>query len=356
VFLYNTGRAVTYEARSGRLLSSRNNAWNVATAGDNRSIVVGSSSVRVLPYLENAGARLVTSGVRIARDGSGHFRVYREDLKEIAILSDPEVKVLGERKLGRGTFSATYNGLWIMRRDEGTNATEIRAVDGGRKPIAVSPTAVNFAAGANGKSFVTFTEADKMLEGYDGATGARRWSVRSAGGVRGMWITPDSSLLLTLVGETKLLVVDPHTGNTITTLDEHNVRLTNVVFPNPNVFFTCGADGRAILWDAKKLAIKQQFKGNAVQRVSGADVSPDGKRVATCNYAGTWQLWDAATGAQLMDFQASSLPLRGIVFTADGKSVVTTGEDNQVKVWTTLTSDPSVKVPVPISFSTGIKR
>jgi hypothetical protein len=44
------------------------------------------------------------------------------------------------------------------------------------------------------------------------------------------------------------------------------------------------------------------------------------------------------------------------VFAADGKRLVTTGEDNQVKVWTTLPADPSVKLPVPPEFSTGIKQ
>jgi WD40 repeat protein len=357
VCLYATGQATIHDAESGKVLATRNNAWNITPAGDGRHLVVGSSSVRVVPWVQSAGARVIGSAVRVARDGGGALRAFREDTKEVLVLSDPQLQVLRTQQLPPGTLSGTYNGRWILRRPNKTSKiSAIEAVDGDMEPIPVSPPAINFSAGTSGEVFAVLTAATRSLRGMSKRTGKVLWEVRAPDGVRGLWITPDGSRLFLLSEETALAVLDPLTGKPVTTIDEHNVRLASVVFPNAEVFFTCGSDGRTILWDNKTLKIIQQFKGNAVQRVSGADLSPDGKRVATCNYAGSWQLWDVRTGAQLMDFKGSNLGLRSIVFTADGKSLVTAGEDNQVRVWSVLTHDSSIRLPVSPEYSAGIKR
>jgi WD40 repeat protein len=90
--------------------------------------------------------------------------------------------------------------------------------------------------------------------------------------------------------------------------------------------------------------------------MSGADLSPDRKRAATCSFAGAWQLWDVATGSQLMDMRTSSLALRTIVFTSDGRKLLTAGEDNILRLWSTLEADPSIKLPINPEFTKGLKN
>jgi WD40 repeat protein len=99
-----------------------------------------------------------------------------------------------------------------------------------------------------------------------------------------------------------------------------------------------------------------EFRGNSGQHVSSADLSPDGKRVVTSTEGGTWLIWDATTGIQLTTIHASIGPLRGALFTSDGKQILTVGTDDQVRVWKSLDRDPSIRLAVDPALLKGIKR
>ena len=353
VCLYGNGSAVVLDAATNQKVATRSNVWSISQAGDEPTLVLGSSAVRLVPLTESSGARTIEHAQRVAKDGAGSLRMISDPDRRIRIISDPGLALGPEVQMPPKTFSFTYNGRWFMWKP-GDGTTRFKGFSDS-KEIKLDTEFNNFAAGVRADYMAALDGRNETVWGLDGRTGKRAWSKHYEKGVRGMWINPDSTLLLVMSGETALNVFDPKTGQSLGIIDAHNVRLTNITFPNDKVFFTCGADGRAIMWDSKTLKQIQQFVGNAVQRVSGADISPDGKRVATCSYAGTWQLWDTATGSQLSDVKGAPGSVRTIVFTSDGKNVVTAGEDKQVKVWTTLDRDPSVRLPIPHEFAQGIK-
>jgi hypothetical protein len=354
VALYTNGSATIFEPISGSKIARRNNVWTISQAGDQPILVLGSSTVRLVPLNESSGARTLTQGQRVAKDGGGSFRIIADADHRIQMLSDPGLELGEQRTLPEGTFSFTYNGRWFMWR-RGDGKTHFGGFDR-KNEVVFEAEYNNFASGVRCEHMAALDGRTQTVWGLNGTTGERTWSRPFPSGVRGMWISPNSRLLFVMSGETALTVLDPATGHQLGILDAHNVRVTNLTFPNNEVFFTCGADGRSILWDCKTLTQIQQFVGNAVQRISGVDISPDGKRVATSSYAGTWQLWDTATGAQMSDVKDAPGSVRTIVFTSDGKNIVTAGDDKQVKVWTTLQKNPSVRLPIPAEFAKGIKR
>jgi WD40 repeat protein len=353
--LYPNGRATVTTIADNRLVSSRNNVWTVSASPDGANLIAGSSSVRILPFDESAGARIIGNAYRIARDGRGQIRATSDAPVRIRVFSDPGLKFLKAITGPPEAYSPTYNGNFVANPLDGGKSSAVWSLDA-QSPVFTRPGRIsNFSTGAKGETVAIVTDGIDTMSGVDGKSGKTMWSLHIASGVRGMWLSPDEKLLIAMMTETEFMAFDARTGRLLRKVDAHNVRITNITFPNDQVFFTCGADGRAILWSRPTFQKIQEFKGNAVQRISGADISPDGTRVATCSYAGSWQLWDAKTGTQLMELQASTFSLRSIVFSADGRKVLTSGEDQQIKVWTCLRADPATRIRIPHEFARGIK-
>jgi hypothetical protein len=69
--------------------------------------------------------------------------------------------------------------------------------------------------------------------------------------------------------------------------------------------------------------------------VFGADVSPDGTRVAAVDESGSLVVWDAATGQVVRRCSGAHRGEgRAVTFTSDGRYLVTGDEEGEVRVWT----------------------
>ena len=70
-----------------------------------------------------------------------------------------------------------------------------------------------------------------------------------------------------------------------------------------------------------------------------ANVSPDGKRIATTSEDYTAQLWDAATGQRLAELKHQDAVI-AVVFSPDGKFVLTGSQDRTARLWEVATGKP----------------
>jgi WD40 repeat protein len=61
--------------------------------------------------------------------------------------------------------------------------------------------------------------------------------------------------------------------------------------------------------------------------------SPDGKQVVSGSHDETARFWDVAVGAALQTLEASSNVVRSIAFSPDGKQVVSGSHDKTVRLW-----------------------
>ncbi|MCA9136486.1 MAG: hypothetical protein KDB00_07000 [Planctomycetales bacterium] len=94
-------------------------------------------------------------------------------------------------------------------------------------------------------------------------------------------------------------------------------------------------DFSATIWDAVTGAEMIQLGGNR-ETVSIVGFSPDSNRVITGYENGSAILWDAATGVEALSIKGHSNVITCVAFSQDGRQVATGSEDKTVKVWDTL--------------------
>ena len=76
----------------------------------------------------------------------------------------------------------------------------------------------------------------------------------------------------------------------------------------------------------------QTFSGHT-DSVSSVVFSPDGKQVLTSSYDGKVLLWEPATGKSVQTLVNASAPIWSVVYAPDGKQVVTGSADKTARLW-----------------------
>lgn len=353
-----TGRAIVEAFPGARLMATHQNVWNATRNLQKPELVASATSVRIVDLLADSGAPVLIEGNRFGRDEQGNFVVFQGWRSGFVRLSNPDL-----RPIARGTFHAglrnfTYNGRWQTWEDPGSKQAYFGETHDAGPPRRIGFPFVNFSGGLNERTIAFHAPRTGEIVAMDGRTGVEKWRFRLPESSRsGLWVSPDGSTVFAFSGATSLLVLDAETGRLRERLDRHNVRLSNLAFTSDGKgFFTCGGDGRAILWDLVTLRERMQFQGNVARGIVCADLSPDGRRVVTGNDAGAWQLWDAETGVQLAETKVGPEPIRSVMFTSDGRKILAACDDRNIRVWSPLDYDPSVRIPLSQSRRSTIRE
>jgi WD40 repeat protein len=91
-------------------------------------------------------------------------------------------------------------------------------------------------------------------------------------------------------------------------------------------------DGDAMVWDAATGARLVQLKGHT-RRIRAVAVTPDGARFITGSDDGTARVWDAGDGTELRKFEGHSGPIFAVAASADGARIVTGSDDRTARIW-----------------------
>ncbi|MDR3691908.1 MAG: AAA-like domain-containing protein [Fimbriimonas sp.] len=353
-----TGTVSVEEYPAGRSMGSRFNVWNLSSSMNGGLLVTSSSSVRVIDVHQVVAASVISRGFRVGRDGLGHIIVFGVSPRWLLQLTDPTlspIRYYGEKP---GLRMYTYNGRWALIVDQRKHVAWLNDTSGRYPDVQIVKVPVNFSCGLQRDTMAIYVPQSGEINGLSAIDGSLRWSYRLPDPrTNGVWVTPDGKNVIAFSGGKYVVVLDARTGKLRGVLEPHNLRVSNLTFTSDGAaFFTFGADGRVTLWDIATLTQRMEFRGNTGQRVTSADLSPDGRRVVTTTEGGSWLIYDAATGVLLTTVKATVGPLRGALFTSDGKRLVTVGADDVVRVWQSLDRDPSVRVPVDAAFLKGIKR
>jgi WD40 repeat protein len=91
-------------------------------------------------------------------------------------------------------------------------------------------------------------------------------------------------------------------------------------------------DGTVRVWDANTGAELLQLKGHSGP-VRAVAVTPDGARIVTGSDDNTARLWDASTGAELLKLTGHTAPVFGVAVTPDGGRIVAGSDDKSARMW-----------------------
>ncbi|QEH35028.1 WD domain, G-beta repeat [Aquisphaera giovannonii] len=129
----------------------------------------------------------------------------------------------------------------------------------------------------------------------------------------------------------------PRDGRPTRTLGPFPGKVTALHFtPDGNRLVTAsgvaGLGGVAAIWDVATGQLERKFEGHR-DILYDAELSPDGKTLATCSYDRKIELWDAATGAPLRTLEGHTGAVYDVAFSPDGRSLVSASADDTCKVW-----------------------
>jgi WD40 repeat protein len=93
-----------------------------------------------------------------------------------------------------------------------------------------------------------------------------------------------------------------------------------------------GLAGKATLWSVTDGKTLREFEGHR-DAVYDAELSPDGKWIATCSYDRRAIVWNAETGEQVKVLEGHTGAIYDVAFSPDGTVVGTASADDTCKLW-----------------------
>lgn len=177
-----------------------------------------------------------------------------------------------------------------------------------------------------------------------------------AGKVTAVHFTPDGTKLVTASGIAGLLgraaVWDLATGQPIREITGHRDILYDAeLSPDGKLLATCSYDRKIIVWNMETGEPVRTFEGHngAVYDIA---FHPNGQVLASASADDTCKLWHIGTGERLDTLGQPLKEQYAIAFTKDGKQVVAAGADNRIRVWKLISLEkPAINPLVQARFA-----
>lgn len=209
--------------------------------------------------------------------------------------------------------------------------------------IGESEPTRTFTSGENEINSASFSADGKQVLAVDWEGVFKTWDVENGEGpliwdnvylndILDVWSGEDGNFLLTNYGSTaniwnlddlsaEPLLLEGHLDNVLAGAFSHDGKY----------IYTGGYDNTIRKWDAKNggdaLAVIPGHTG----RILGIDVSPDGTLIASASADTTVRVWEVETGKEKYTYRGNSEDANSVVFSPDGKKVLTASSDYMTK-------------------------
>ena len=319
--------------------------WDVATGTEIRTFAIGRNSAFCVAFSPNnntlaAGGHDETVRLWDADTGTElhTLRGHTHHIRTVAFSPD------GNTVASNGGWEETIR-LWHV-----TTGTELHTLTGHTYPISsitFHPSGDMLASGSS----------DDTIRLWDVATGTERRTFADHSPSGNAFLSTDTKVQATRNIDYTIRLWDAETGMTLHTLTGHTDKVISLAFSPDRTMLVSGSDDRSIrLWDVATGTLLHTLKTANILYVEDVAFSPDGKKVAGLVrfMNSSVYLYDVETGERVLDFTVYRLPplgrpipdflptehsesVRNLMFSPDGKSIVTIGYDDTIRFWDTQT-------------------
>ena len=278
---------------------------NAARAGVPASLVVSTTQAAAEVAAKGAAAAVSANVAALSEGVLKSMFLNKLKIATVALLIVAGVMVLGFVQPDGPVVAAQpqqpgNNKAPAPKKDDGKDAAkwQVQATFEGHGERI---NRLTFAPG--GKALASASD-DSTVKVWDLATKKELVSLKDpdGGGMRGLAFAPDRKTIATAGGDKIIRLWDVERGTQIQEFAGHTAPVFCVVF---------SADGKSL--------------------VSGGGSSnyPDKGQ----NGYGEIRIWDPATGKERARVQSHTWPVARLVFTPDGKTLISGGYDNTIKLW-----------------------
>jgi WD40 repeat protein len=156
------------------------------------------------------------------------------------------------------------------------------------------------------------------------------------GGIWGMALAPDDTLVATAGKDTFVAVHDLTTRKKIHSL-KHPGEVNGIAFsPNSRLLATGCSDSRIRIFEVKTGERTAMFQAHERGTVNDLQFTSDGKLLASSGADGTIRVWDVSdlkNPSEKLVLKAHAASAFGVAVSPDDRRVVSVGWDEQVKMW-----------------------
>ncbi|KIK16445.1 hypothetical protein PISMIDRAFT_15826, partial [Pisolithus microcarpus 441] len=129
-----------------------------------------------------------------------------------------------------------------------------------------------------------------------------------------------------------ICILNMDNGSNVATLEGHTDEVYTVEFSSSSsLLVSASQDGQAKIWDVSTRALKHSLTHS--DSVGGASFSPDDKLIGSGTMDGTIYVWNVETGDRVAILKEYPSPVLCVLFSPNGKWLVSWFEDEAVKVW-----------------------
>jgi len=294
--------------------------WNLETRNPIREFRNGDSPL-ICAAINPAGDRIVTASV------DGRVLLWTVASQDVVSLRAPQpnhITGVSFSKDGDLIAGATTAGAVIIW--DANRFAVVRLVPANGAPI---------------RQLVFSPSGKRLAAAFDDAT-VRVWQtvdwdhpivlVGHVGKVNSVAFSPDEQFIASTGADATVRVWDLSTGQAIRVLMGHAQSVNSVAFSNDGKrLLTASDDTTARLWTietSKSLALVGH-----TDKVLSSSLSPSSQQVVTGSKDGVVRIWSAKTGLSMVEFRGHIAQVNYVVYSKDGKYVLSAGEDATARVW-----------------------